>query len=915
VSGVYDPQAAGGANGVITWTFSTIDPSTGDLDSAVNAGFLPPDDATGDGEGFVSWTGSAKSGLTTGTTVTGQASIVFDRNAAIPTPVWTNTIDATAPTASVATLAATSPAGNLTVSWTGNDGSGSGVGNYDVYESTDGGPLTLLLPGTTTTSMQVPIVAGHTYGFAVDATDNVGNQGVAPTAAQADTEAVSPPGATTTTLSLSSPSVTFGAEGSETFSGTVTGETGNGYPEGTVTVQSGATTLCSEVLPAGSGDNAGYSCSPSSGSVLAASATAYPITATFTPGTTSSSMSSSSYTASTSTPAQSLTVNASTSTESTTTSLNAVASPITYGAETAETFSGTVTGQSGDGYPKGTVTLYDGSTPVELCAEALPTGSGDGAGYSCSLTASQLDAGSYTNVDAVFSPGGTSSSNSAFVYTTSTSTPAQSFTVKAASASTTTTLSLSSPSVTIGAEGSETFSGTVTGHAGDGSPAGTVTVQSGATTLCSDVLPVGSGDTAGYSCSPSNGSVLASSATPYPITATFAPSTPSSSSIDFTYTASTSAPAQNLTVNASSSAKATTTSLNAVTSPLTYGAENAEIFSGKVTGQSGDGYPKGTVTVKNGTTTLCSETLPSGIGDSASYSCALTATQLAAGTYSSVAAVFSPAATSSSSSTVSYTTSTSTPVKSFTVNREAKSTTTSLHAVTSPITAGAETAETFSGTVTGQGVDGYPEGTVTVKNGTTTLCSETLPAGSGDSTAFGCSLTASQLGAGTYSSIDAVFTPGTNSSSNADFSYTGSASAPAQSLTVKPSTTPSNNLQIQLSSPGLISGVGGIYLLTVTNHASTASSGTLSITDVLPAGLSYNGVLPIPQGWHCTSSSGTVTCTSSVPIPAHGADYLFLAVNVSARAGTNITNKVTLSPVGTPASNYSASVTTKVAAR
>ena len=90
--------------------------------------------------------------------------------------------------------------------------------------------------------------------------------------------------------------------------------------------------------------------------------------------------------------------------------------------------------------------------------------------------------------------------------------------------------------------------------------------------------------------------------------------------------------------------------------------------------------------MKNGTTTLCSETLPSGSGDSASFSCALTAAQLAAGTYSSVDAVFSPAATSSSSSTVSYTTSTSTPAKSFTVNRASKSTTTTLHAVTSPIT-------------------------------------------------------------------------------------------------------------------------------------------------------------------------------------------------------------------------------------
>ncbi len=130
---------------------------------------------------------------------------------------------------------------------------------------------------------------------------------------------------------------------------------------------------------------------------------------------------------STSSPTQSFTVNP--ASESTTTSLNAVTSPITYGSETAETFSGTVTGQSGDGYPEGTVTLYYGTTPVSLCSETLPSGSGDSAGFSCSLTSSQLAVGTYSSVDAVFSPGGTSSSNPDYTYTTSTSTPTQSFTV------------------------------------------------------------------------------------------------------------------------------------------------------------------------------------------------------------------------------------------------------------------------------------------------------------------------------------------------------------------------------------------------------------------------------------------------------------------------------------------------------
>ena len=56
----------------------------------------------------------------------------------------------------------------------------------------------------------------------------------------------------------------------------------------------------------------------------------------------------------------------------TTTSLNAVTTPITYGAENSETFTGTVTGATGDGYPEGTVTVTYGSTPVSLCSETLP---------------------------------------------------------------------------------------------------------------------------------------------------------------------------------------------------------------------------------------------------------------------------------------------------------------------------------------------------------------------------------------------------------------------------------------------------------------------------------------------------------------------------------------------------------------
>ena len=41
---------------VVTWTFTTIDPETGDVPADANLGFLPPDVATGEGQGFMSYT-------------------------------------------------------------------------------------------------------------------------------------------------------------------------------------------------------------------------------------------------------------------------------------------------------------------------------------------------------------------------------------------------------------------------------------------------------------------------------------------------------------------------------------------------------------------------------------------------------------------------------------------------------------------------------------------------------------------------------------------------------------------------------------------------------------------------------------------------------------------------------------------
>ena len=80
--------------GALGWTFRTLDPQTGLLPNDVEAGFLPPNDASGRGEGHVTFSVELRPNLAVGTLITNQASIVFDTNEAIVTNVYSNTIQA-----------------------------------------------------------------------------------------------------------------------------------------------------------------------------------------------------------------------------------------------------------------------------------------------------------------------------------------------------------------------------------------------------------------------------------------------------------------------------------------------------------------------------------------------------------------------------------------------------------------------------------------------------------------------------------------------------------------------------------------------------------------------------------------------------------------------------------------------------
>ena len=116
-----------------------------------------------------------KRGLPTDTQITNQARIVFDVNAPIDTPQWLNTIDNSKPESRVLALTATQSSVHFPVQWSGTD-TGSGIGNYTIFVSENGGPFTIWLDKTTATSGTFDGQAEKTYSFYSVAQDQTGNR-------------------------------------------------------------------------------------------------------------------------------------------------------------------------------------------------------------------------------------------------------------------------------------------------------------------------------------------------------------------------------------------------------------------------------------------------------------------------------------------------------------------------------------------------------------------------------------------------------------------------------------------------------------------------------------------------------------------------------------------------------------------
>jgi RHS repeat-associated protein len=165
----------------LTFEMIGLDPNTGWLPENVMLGILYPDDESGRGEGHITYLIEHLEDPPTGTEITNKASIYFDWNDPIDTPLTLNTIDAGVPTSHVNPLPPIVNDSSIIVSWTGEDETnGSGIAYFDVYVSDNNGTYMAWLVKSTLTEETFYGEPDHTYSFYSIAIDNVGHAETAP---------------------------------------------------------------------------------------------------------------------------------------------------------------------------------------------------------------------------------------------------------------------------------------------------------------------------------------------------------------------------------------------------------------------------------------------------------------------------------------------------------------------------------------------------------------------------------------------------------------------------------------------------------------------------------------------------------------------------------------------------------------
>jgi len=117
---------------------------------------------------------------------------------------------------------------------------------------------------------------------------------------------------------------------------------------------------------------------------------------------------------------------------------------------------------------------------------------------------------------------------------------------------------------------------------------------------------------------------------------------------------------------------------------------------------------------------------------------------------------------------------------------------------------------------------------------------------------------------------------------------------PLEGIVPPPPTAPKADMAIALSHPGAFTAGGtGAFNVVVANNGPTATSGPTTVTDTLPAGLSF--VSSAGPGWSCAAAGQTVTCTNTATMLAGTSSTITLTVAVDPTASQTVSNSVTVS--------------------
>jgi uncharacterized repeat protein (TIGR01451 family) len=144
--------------------------------------------------------------------------------------------------------------------------------------------------------------------------------------------------------------------------------------------------------------------------------------------------------------------------------------------------------------------------------------------------------------------------------------------------------------------------------------------------------------------------------------------------------------------------------------------------------------------------------------------------------------------------------------------------------------------------------------------------------------------------------------PGTLENTAATTSSEGDPSAANNTATHRTTvgTTPPPDLAVTKTHPGDFTvGVNATYQMTVSNVGAGPTTGVVTLTDVLPAGLTYEPILNVlPDGWNCSANGSEVSCTSARELLPGQSRSLVLGVGVGSAAVPSVRNTVHVATAG-----------------